>query len=58
MEKYGYNIDNYDIIGIINEVKNWFCSKDNISNDKIIRDKVLIEIINNNQRGKILVKKS
>lgn len=58
MEKFGYNISDYNIINIINDVKNWFTSIDNTNNAKIISNEVLINIINNNEIGKILRKKS
>ena len=53
MNIHGYDIANYDILAIVNEVKNWF----NFNNFKEIPDYILIEIINNNEIGKKLKKK-
>ena len=56
MKKQEYNIDNYDIKKIVEEVKNWFYSSLNTNHVKEIPKKILIEIINNNEIGKILIK--
>lgn len=58
MKKHDYNIDNYNITKIVEEVKNWFYSSLNINHLKEIPNNILIEIINNNEIGKILIKKS
>ena len=58
MKKLGYDIDNYNITNIVNDVKNWFYSSNNSANLKVIANDILITIINNNEIGKILRKKS
>ena len=57
MKKNNYDIEKYDILTIVTEVKNWFSSSDNINHVKVIPDKVLFDIINNNELGKKMVKR-
>ena len=58
MKNNGYNIEEYNIINILNDVKNWFYSEDNVKQVKIIPNDVLNKIINNNILSKKLIKKS
>lgn len=57
MKKNNYDIEQYDILTIVTEVKKWFNSIDNINHVKVIPDDILFDIINANEIGKKLIKR-
>lgn len=58
MKLIGYDIDEYNISNIVNDIKNWFNSSYNINNLKELPNDIFINILDNNKKGKILRKKS
>lgn len=57
MKLLEYDIAQYNVNKIVEDIKKWFNSSDNINNLKEINDDVLIQIIDNNKIGKRLRKK-
>ena len=58
MKMMNYNIDDYNISSIVQDIKNWFSSDENINNLKELPNNIFMYIVDNNKLGKVLRKKS